>query len=165
MDEEWKTIQNFEDYSISSSGRVRSEKSGRILALNQNQYGIVYVGLFRSGIQYHRSVSLLVAKAFLPVKFEAFDTPINLNGDRWDNSVENLVWRPRWFAVRYNHQFRSPYMDPILDPIRDVKTGEVSENSFEAAMRYGLLEADLVRSISLRTIVWPTYQEFGVVEQ
>lgn len=164
MNEEWKAIRNFENYSISNLGRVRFEKSGRILALNQNQFANVYVGLFRDGTQYHRSVALLVAKAFIPRQFGPYDTPINLDGDRWNNRVDNLVWRPRWFAIRYNQQFRHPYINPIPYPIQDVKTGVVSENSFDCATRYGLLESDLVLSILNRTYVWPTYQEFTVVE-
>jgi hypothetical protein len=159
----WREIRNFEDYSISNLGYVKAEKSGRILQMTQNQFGVLAVGMVRGGLQYHRSVPLLVANAFIPRKFEAYDTPINLNGDRLDNRVENLVWRPRWFAIRYNQQFRNPYMFPVLDPVRDVKTGEVSENTFEAAMRYGLLESDLVLSILNHTVVWPTYQQFEIV--
>ena len=55
-------------------------------------------------------------------------------------------------------------MDPILDPIKDLKTNEVSENSFEAAISYGLLESDLVLSILDRTYVWPTYQQFDMAQ-
>jgi hypothetical protein len=118
----------------------------------------------RDGIQFHRSVPLLVAKAFLDPESEPFDTPINLDGDRHNNRVENLVWRPRWFAIKYNRQFRYPYENPIHARIIDLKTRELSENSFECACRYGLLEQDLVLSILNRTYVWPTYQEFGILE-
>ena len=116
------------------------------------------------GIQRHRSVPLLVAKAFLPELPGPFDTPINLDGDRHNNQVDNLVWRPRWFAIKYNQQFRYPYENPIEALIMDLKTYEISENSFECAKRYGLLEKDLVVSILSRTYVWPTYQQFGIVE-
>jgi len=164
MVENWRKIDEFEEYSVSDHGRIRSDRWGRILALNENQYGLVQVGLMKDGIQYHRSVPLLVAKAFLPRDSEPFDTPINLDGDRHNNHVENLVWRPRWFAIKYNQQFRMPYEHPITTGIIDLKTGEVSENSFQCAQRYGLLEQDLVLSILNRTYVWPTYQEFGIVE-
>lgn len=162
--EEWKIIDDFPEYSVSSYGRVRTNKSGRILQLNLNQYGLLQVGLMRDGVQRHRSVPLLVAKAFLPDIAGPFDTPINKDGDRYNNTVENLVWRPRWFAVRYNQQFRYPYENPIDARIIDLQTEEVSENSFECAKRYGLLERDLVLSILNRTYVWPTYQQFGVLE-
>lgn len=163
-DEVWRRIKNFEYYFISDLGRVRADRTDRILALTQNQYGVVQVGLMRDGVQHHRSVPLLVAKAFIQRTYEAFDTPINLDGDRWNNWVHNLVWRPRWFAIKYNQQFKHPYPHSITRPIEDIKTGEVSENSFECARMYGLLEEDLVESIINRTFVWPTYQQFRVFE-
>lgn len=165
MNELWKELDHFPGYSVSNYGRIRADRSGRILRLNENQFGLLQVGLMRDNLQYHRSVPLLVAKAFLPLISEPFDTPINLDGDRHNNHVDNLAWRPRWFAVKYNQQFKYPYNNPITSPIIDLKTGEVSENSFECAKRYGLMERDLVLSILNRTYVWPTYQEFGVVEE
>lgn len=164
MEERWRIIDHFPGYSVSDHGRIRADRSGRILVLSENQFGLLQVGLMREGIQYHRSVPLLVAKAFLPELPGPFDTPINLDGDRHNNHVDNLAWRPRWFAVKYNQQFKYPFEAPILTPVADLKTGEISENSFEAAKRYGLLEKDLVSSIWNRTYVWPTYQEFGIVE-
>ncbi len=160
MVEHWKSIDLFPDYSVSNVGNIRSNKSGRILSVSPNQFNVVQVGLMRDGVQYHRSVPLLVAKAFLPIKPGPFDTPINLDGDRNNNHVDNLVWRPRWFAIRYNQQFRHPYPNPIISPIMDKKTGEVSDNSFDCAIRYGLLEEEVVIAISNRTYVWPTYQTF-----
>ena len=164
MSEQWKIIERFPEYSVSNEGRVRTDKSGRILRCNVNQYGLLQVGLMDEGVQRHRSVPLLVAKAFLPELSGPFDTPINLDGDRHNNEVSNLAWRPRWFAIRYNQQFRYPYEDPINELIMDLKTHDISENSFECAKKYGLLEKDLVLSIMNRTFVWPTYQQFGVVE-
>ena len=164
MPEHWKAIEHFPEYSVSDHGRIRTDKSGRILALNPNQFGVVQVGMMRDGEQKHRSVPLLVAKAFLPDSVGPFDTPINLDGNRDNNHVDNLAWRPRWFAIRYNQQFRYPQNNPIKAPIVDLKTGEISANSFECAKRYGLLEGDLILSILNRTYVWPTYQEFGILE-
>jgi hypothetical protein len=164
MIEAWMPIEDFPDYSISNRGRVRSDNTGRILSLNDNQFGVLQVGLMRDGTQFHRSVPLLVAKAFIPRESEPFDTPINLDGNRHNNCVENLVWRPRWFAIRYNRQFRYQYLNTINRKIIDLKTREVYKNSFECAQKNGLLEQDLVLSIINRTYVWPTYQEFGFLE-
>lgn len=162
MEEKWKKIRNF-DYDVSNFGQVRSRKSGRIMRLSMNQYGCVCVGMMKDGEQKHRSVALLVAKAFLTHRYAAFDTPINLDGDRWNNHVDNLEWRPRWFAIKYNRQFKEPYAWPINRPIEDVATQEVSENSLECAIKYGLLEEDVVMSIMNRTVTWPTYQQFQIV--
>ena len=160
----WVDIEDFPGYSVSNYGQICFTKADRVLALSLTQSGLVQVGLFRDGVQYHRSVPLLVAKAFVPPVDGPFDTPINLNGDREDNRADNLAWRPRWFAVKYFRQFRHPYTSPIDRAIVDLRTGEVSHNSITCAMRYGLLEEDLVQSILYRTFVWPTYQRFGIVD-
>lgn len=164
MNERWKEIDLFPDYSVSDLGRIRTDKSGRLLSLNMNQYGVLQVGLMRQGQQRHRSVPLLVAKAFVPEPGGPFDTPINLDGDRYNNRSDNLLWRPRWFAIKYNRQFRYPYENSISKPLVDLKTGEVTQNSLECAKRFGLLEDEIVLSILNRTYVWPTYQEFKVLE-
>jgi hypothetical protein len=164
MTERWKPIRDFPDYSISDHGNIKAEKTGRILALSENQFGVVAVGMMRDGKQYHRSVPLLVAKHFVKGQTEIFDTPINLDGNRWNNHHLNLAWRPRWFAFKYNRQFKEPYGHPILLPLQDVKTGEITVTSFKTAKRYGLLESDIVLSIANRTVCWPTHQEFRVVE-
>lgn len=164
MIESWQPIEFFPGYSVSDHGRIRTDKSERILALSENQFGLVHVGLMRKGMQYHRSVPLLVAKAFIPQPSGPFDTPINLDGNRYNNHVANLVWRPRWFAVKYNQQFKYPHEYTIEQLIEDLDSGEISANSFECAKRYGLLEKDLIFSIMNHTYVWPTYQRFRILE-
>jgi hypothetical protein len=100
----------------------------------------------------------------MPDRSEAFDTPINLDGDRFNCCLQNLMWRPRWFAVQYNRQFRERYDRPIEVPLKAADTKEVFPNSLAAAIRYGLLERDVVLSIEHNTLTWPTYQKFEVVE-
>lgn len=163
MEEEWTEIQDFPQYSVSTFGNICREPSGRQLRVFTNQYGVVCVGLMRDGIQFHRSVPLLVARNWLKRPSEPFDTPINLDGDRFNNRVDNLMWRPRKFAIQYNRQFTDPYPDPIVEPIRDTKTGEEYPNSFVCATTLGLLERDVVLSILNHTYTWPTYQIFEMV--
>lgn len=163
MEEEWKDIDDFENYSVSTYGRIRTNNSERILITYENQSGLVQVGLMQGGQQKHRSVPLLVARAFIPQPSEPFNTPINLDGDRFNNRVDNLDWRPRWFAVKYNQQFRERYDNSIDAPLEDLETGEVTENSLECAKRYGLLEKEIVLSVTDNLYVWPTYQKFRVL--
>lgn len=162
MREFWKDIEEFPNYSVSDQGRVRTNRFGRILITYETQSGLIQVGMMNGGKQYHRSLPLLVAKAFIIQPPGPFDTPINLDGNRHNNCANNLAWRPRWFAIRYNQQFRYPYPNRIKRPLEDMKTGEISSNSLECAKRYGLIEKDLVLSVLNRTYVWPTYQQFRV---
>jgi hypothetical protein len=163
--EKWKKIPGFSMYSVSDQGRIRNDDTDRIMRTYQNQYDVLQVGLFKNGVQYHRSVPLLVAKAFVKQDHQSFNTPINLNGVRYDCRAKNLVWRPRWFAIKYNQQF---YRNPVLSqtiPIRNRETEEVFENSMACAIHYGLLEEDLALSIWNRTVVWPHYVMFETVHE
>jgi NUMOD4 motif. len=162
--EEWKEIESFPVYSVSTHGRVRNDETGYFMALLRNQKGIINVGLTQNLVQYKRSVAVLVAHAFLPrPKQHTFDTPIHLDGDRGNNHVENLMWRPRWFAVKYHQQFlteKRGFLVPVVDD-----SGEMFETSWEAATKYGLIDREILTATLNRTYVWPTYQKFRVISE
>lgn len=163
---EWRTIADFPTYSISDEGYVRHNDLGHILKHQVNQQGIPHVGLVSShdGIQYKRGIALLVAKAFLPPPVPLhFDTPINLDGDRFNNHIDNLMWRPRWFAIKYHKQFKNTDRGFVV-PIIDTTTGERFDNSFEAAVKYGLLDKEIALAFFNRTYVFPTGQRFEPIE-
>lgn len=163
--EEWRTILQFPSYSVSSTGLVRNDESEKVMKLHVNQRGIVNVSFNKGGKQYKRSVAVLVATAFVTTARPlTFDTPINLDGDRFNNHVENLVWRPRWHATEYFRQFRIPRQS-INHPIQEVKTEEEFESSWYAAIRYGLLDYDIVQAIANATYARPTFQRFRIVKR
>lgn len=164
--DQWVGIEDFPGYSVSPSGHVRKDSSNHILHIRVNQYGVPYVGLMREGRRHQcvRSLPRLVATAFIPQPNDVFDTPINLNGNRIDCRVENLMWRPRWYAIYYANQFEDRYENAIDTRIRDVDTGDVYPNSLAVACVNGLLERDVVLSILNNTLTWPTYQQFVIAD-
>lgn len=164
MIDEWVPVKDFPGYSVNPLGQVRKDSSGRILHPRINQYGVPYVGLMRDWRQCIRSLPRLVALAFLPPPSEIFDTPINLDGNRTNCKVDNLMWRPRWYAIHYINQFKERYDNPIDVPVKALNTQEVFPNSLVAACRYGLLEREVVLSILNKTPTWPTYQMFELAE-
>lgn len=160
---DWVEIEDFPGYSISDTGRVRNDDTDRILALQINQHGVVHVGLFRDGKQYKRGVALLVCQAFLPPPHPpTFDTPIHLDGDSTNNRLENLMWRPRWFAIKYRQQFDHKPIS-LSGRLQDRHTGVIYRNSWEVATTCGLLEKDVFLATVNNSYVWPTYQEFKEV--
>jgi hypothetical protein len=160
MQEEWRDVIEFPHYSVSSMGLVRNDEADRLMTLFVNQRGIVYVSFNRHGKQYPRSIAVLVASAFVTTaRSLSFDTPINLDGDRLNNRADNLLWRPRWYAREYFQQFRIN-TGTIHLPVQEVRTGEVFKTSWEAAIYYGLLDREVVRSIANKTYAVPTYQRF-----
>lgn len=162
--ENWVEVEGFPGYSVNPLGQVRKDSSGRVLHVRLNQYGVPYVGLMRNWKQCIRSLPRLVATAFISQPNQIFDTPINLNGDRTDCRVENLMWRPRWYAVHYANQFQDRYDNPINAPVRETETGEEFPDSLAAGCRFGVLEREVVLSILNNTLAWPTYQQFELVE-
>lgn len=167
MDQKWRPIEDFVGYSISDHGLVRNDETDRLVARRVNNRGIAYVGITRNYQQTTVSVARLVANAFLESHpNEAFDTPINLDGDRINNRVWNLMWRPRWFAVKYHRQFFRGW-DKEKGEIEEVQTLEIFEKPLLAAIEYGLLALDISINAWNRTHhgdehsrVWPTGQRF-----
>lgn len=167
MLDEWRSIDDFPGYSVCETGHVRNDRNQRVLAMLVNQFGIVNVGLTKDRVQHKRSVALLVAKAFIePHPIEAFDCPINLDGDRLNNNAQNLVWRPRWFATKYFRQFRDDLSDEQFDvhfPIEEIDTQEKFESPWNAAITFGLLQNDVMLSALNKVRVWPTMQRFRIL--
>jgi hypothetical protein len=160
---EWREIESFPGYSVSETGFVRNDNTDRVLTRLVNQRGIVYVGLLCRGVQYKRSISVLVADAFLKVKpGKAFDTPINLDGDRHNNDVNNLTWRPLWFARKYNNQFKNERLS-FFGPLEEMDSEEQFESSWTAATKYGLLDLEVRLATRNRAHVWPTHQHFRML--
>jgi len=158
--EEWIPLQEFPDYSVSSYGRVRSERYNRILAVIKNGRGVAMVTLPRYGVNTKRSLAKLVATAFveIPEYRIPFDTVIHLDGDNMHNCAHNLMWRPKWFAGLYNRQFKIYPRDTL--PLRDCETGEEYEDIWTAIITHGLLYRDLMVCAQDRTPVFPTFQRF-----
>ena len=161
---EWRPVEGFPGYSVSPLGQVMHDATGRVLQVRINQYGVPYVGLMRDGRQCIRSLPRLVASSYIPHPNEVFDTPINLDGERLNCAVDNLEWRPRWYAVQYGKQFEERYPNPIDAPVRNTDTGEVFPDSLTAACNYGVLEREVVLSVLNRTPAWPAYQTFELAE-
>lgn len=163
--EEFRDIDEFPEYGVSNLGNVVSDYTGRILRPSSNQLGIYSVGISKDHVQYRRSVAVLVANAFLPKPASPhFDTPIHRDGDKSNCRADNLIYRPRWFAVKYHQQFTNQNPIYIPRPIYEVKTGLVFDTSWDAARHYGLLDKDIFLAILNNTVTPVTYQEFRELE-
>lgn len=164
---EWVSLETlgFPGYEICDEGMVRNERTERILKTSTNQEGIVRVGLMKRDInrQVNASLVRLVARAFVSGRSQQFDTPIQLNGNRHDCSASNIMWRPRWFAVKFFKQFDETE-DPLFRAkIYDVETIREYNDSREAATVNGLLEATIMNSVVNGEPCFPTWQRFARV--
>jgi hypothetical protein len=146
--DDWRPVEGFPGYSVNPLGQVVRNSTGRLLVPRYNQDGVAYVGLMRDWQQCIVVLCLVWwLVAFLPSSSEIFDTPIQLDGDPTNCRVDNLMWRPDQYAVKYKQQFKERYDFPIEAPVQAVN-GERFPNSLAAACRYGLLEREVVLSIT-----------------
>lgn len=136
--EEWKPIAGYEGrYSVSSDGRIRSEKTGKIMAtgLTKASGGYANVKLLDGSGQKTFTVHRLVADAFVindePDKKVEVD---HVNGNRMDNRAENLNW-----VTRSENQRRAVRMGLLDDAARKqselMSSGLASRISTDAHLR------------------------------
>ena len=110
MNEIWKDIEGFEGiYQVSSQGKVKRMKTGRILSSKNGCYrGYPVVQLFKQGKQKTCSVHRLVAMAFIGKPENPLLTDVHhINCDRNDARVENL----QWVTSKYNYANRSDSLE------------------------------------------------------
>lgn len=111
MEEEWKIIEGFENYQVSSEGRIKSFVRKERILKNIIKHGYSYVGIIKDGKQYKFRVHRLVAKAFIP-NSENLKIVNHKNRNKSDNRVDNL----EWCSQDYNmvHKFDNLYNDEKL---------------------------------------------------
>lgn len=159
MDPEvWVPLEDFPGYSISNHGRVQNDRFGKLRTISRHG-GYATVSFYINRRIVHRTLSHLVACEFVDRPWGHFDTPIHLDGDKYNCRADNLMWRPRWFAVRHTEQFHKDLPQETL-PLRNIHTGEEYSNVWQLVMHRGVIFNDVVLSISNRTYVFPLYQSF-----
>ena len=95
MTETWLPIANYNNYEISSIGRVRNNKTGKILSQTTQMSGYKQVCLCENGKRKMHTIHRLVMQAFNPVsKMDSMDVN-HIDYDKTNNTLDNLEWVPR----------------------------------------------------------------------
>lgn len=164
--DEYKVIEDFPDYGVARNGSVYNLETQRLRATSYTREGAVKITLFRDGRPYTRSLPKIVAEAWLYNDYDPdiFDTPIHLDNDLSNNHVDNLAWRPRWFAVKYQRQYWNEEYRYARVRVEDVRTGEIYESLMDVCQRYGFLYLDVLRSCTRGDEVYPTWRQFRFID-
>lgn len=165
MRERWETLDEFPDYAVSEFGEVHNIKTGMPRKTSINQQGIVKISLYQGRELITRSVAVLVAESFVEGRSHFFNTPIHLDGDRENCRADNLMWRPRWFAVQYHRQFQSPDFHRMDVHIEELTTGKEYHSVKDACVALGLYYQDVYRSYVHGQPVPLTRHEFQLLDE
>lgn len=154
---EWKPLDVIDcsNYMVSSQGEVLHQTSGRLKEPSLNQYGTYFVNLTDDfGKQRSFPVASLVAYAFLGMSGlqPGHNTLIYKDGNRENYTLDNLAYRTRSYAIRYNKYFASGdrfeanARFPLESEDRD---GHIQhfDTLLEAAVYHGVLPEDIVISM------------------
>ena len=140
----WARIPEFENYEVSRGGDVRNVRRKTLLKPSTFGSETVSVQLSKYGVTFTRSLAKLVADAWVDDKpYPSCDTPIHLDGDRWNCHADNLRMRPLWYAREFNKERKQPTY-PIWDkPFYCLETSETFLTLHDCGGVHGLLEDDI----------------------
>lgn len=144
-DYNWRPVVGFPLYEVSRQGQVRNINTGRMLRIQKNNQGHLYVPLRYQGATKNVLVHTLVAEAFEVRKPRYMDTVAHLDGDKENCSVDNLMYTNRRYTVKKTYERRRTLP---LDHRKVIasETGHVFENCLAAAEWAGILEEDVLDS-------------------
>lgn len=157
--ERWVELRDYPGYSASSYGNIRNDRRYHVLTPVVLPDRRPFVKMTVGGIQISRNISKLVCDTFVIPERPDWTTPIHFDGNLHNCHVENLDWRPRWFALKHTEQFHKD-LPEFQDPVREVRTGSIFDTPWDPVFRFGLLYMDLLLSILNKTYVFPTMQTF-----
>lgn len=95
MEEEYRIIKGFENYSVSNFGNIKNNKTNRILKQSVNSRGYKHVTL---NDKKNQRVHRLVALTFIP-NLENKKCVDHINNDKTNNNVNNL----RYVTIQQNN--------------------------------------------------------------
>ena len=129
--EQWKQIEDFPNYEVSSKGNVRNIKTQRILKPTYHWNGYIQIGINKDGKLHTKLVHRLVAKAFINNP-EDKPTVDHINGNK------NLRWATyKEQGIFNNHKGHcSDYKKEIMKKYYETHNEILKEKNKEKAKRY-----------------------------
>lgn len=135
-EEIWKLSLSFPEYEISNKGNVRNKKTKHIIVASPNKKGYYHLGLYANGQRKNVYVHQLVAEAFLLCGSQPNMEVNHKDGDKSNNTVENLEWCTR--SENTKHAFKNGLKKPIDHPfskrVKVVETGKEYESIRKCAV-------------------------------
>ena len=144
-EEKWKTIHGFENYEISSFGRVRNKETRNEIKPILGSSGYLTVRIRRHHGDYEKpaiNIHRAVAEAFIPGGSKELQVN-HKDGNKLNNNVDNLEWCTRkensQHAMRLG-LFNPQPPDPPKRKVRIVESGEIFDSIRDCAKAINVAE-------------------------
>lgn len=133
---EWRKIEGFERYSVSDTGLVRNDRTGKILKESMATNGYSRIGIYdETGNIKWNGVHRYVAMAFIPNP-ENKPQVNHIDGNKQNNAVSNLEW-----VTSHENEVHKCYVlknirgvSSKARPVKCVETGEIFPSARLAAL-------------------------------
>lgn len=126
--EKWKQNKTYPNYEVSTKGKIRNIKTGRILKTRINSRGYEQVCLHTNNIQHTKKIHRLVASTYLQddtndINYDMLDIN-HKDGNKLNNSVDNLEYCSRKYNLE--HAVATGLKrEPNRIKIKNVETGKI----------------------------------------
>lgn len=136
--EEWRQVEDFPRYDVSNEGRVRNNKTGRIMKNQVKSNGYAVLTLRIDKTPHTQAVHQLVANAFIENERNGCDVN-HKDGNKLNNRVDNLEFCTRRENIR--HAFSTGLKKPSRQiKVRVIETNQEFESIRECARALGVLQ-------------------------
>ncbi len=142
--EEWKPLRETDQYEVSTEGRIRNVRTGRILTGTIDGQGRVQVCLTIDGKVGTKIVHRLVAEAYFGDECNGKDV-YHRDRDKTNNNINNLVISTRSDTIKNAYKY-GDMIPHNLKPVRCVETGEMFESVSECARQMHISKQSVSRS-------------------
>jgi hypothetical protein len=102
----WKVIPGFDQYSVSTCGRIWSSKTERYLKPDLLRNGYLQVTLRKNSKSKKISVHRVVAETFRGSDMRLDFVVNHIDGDKTNNNVNNLEWRSQSDNLKHSYALR-----------------------------------------------------------
>ncbi len=145
--ERWKQIEEYPMYEVSSKGRIRNIKTGRILRTYEDPCGYQIVNLTKNGKQKTVRIHTIMLNTFYGKDYDDVIATY-LDGDKTNLDIDNLDWS-RQTDIQ-NRRFRRCMLTGEHNNklIRVVETGEEFESVTEAGRALGLSRSTISKCLN-----------------
>lgn len=144
--EEWRPYEKIPRYLVSTEGRVKNSKTGRILKSSIDTKGYEKISLHENGKSITRKVSRMVAETFIECNEDGLDVTFK-DGDRSNTCVDNLEWKSRKEIINDTYK-NGRQQTHKMRKIRCVETGEEYESIVACSRATGLNRHSICKCVN-----------------